>query len=465
MMTRALALLTLSLTCPSLAEAAGCATDAQCNRARESCLEGHGQAPQCGPEPVALGHHWELVRGACAGDADCGFEEACRLTGIGAACASDGDCPDTCREGFCRESRCVGRVGYYIDPAGSDDFGADAQASTDAVRDAMRSWELVPCTVWDAAEREIPGNFSWDVGNDGYNKFYFIEDDFGSFGGSSTLGVTITNFSGGGAANGDADIVFNGVDHRWTSGDAGSGSTDIFSVALHEIGHFLGLGHPCELDGGDCDVDAIMNPTWSGHPEVGPRPSDVQGICNIYPGVRPPIEDGSLRLGEACGGDCECGSGICRYGQCTRRCMIDDPCPAGGDTKCVLSRNGDGLCMSPVFVGGGEEKYPVGAQCNSREADRCETGLCEFVEIRHVRHRLCTETCTSDGDCRDGAVCGEGLCIFLEQDGGFCGDGSGEPDPGEGCGCSGGPHGSFSLFMIIMAGLLSRKKERPCVSH
>lgn len=443
----------------SVSLAATCLDDSQCGRAYERCLEGHGISKQCGPRPKLLGHHWDILGET---GSNCGFGEASRLTGNLGPCESDGDCSggQSCAQGFCRETRCVGRVSYYVDPAGSDDFAEEERyKSTRAIEDAMRSWKLVPCTVWDAASRDVPENMTWTAGNDGFNKFFFMESGFRSLGGPGTLGITISHFQGAGSPNSDADIVMNGQDHSWTSRDGGTGSADIFSVALHEIGHFLGLGHPCELSQGDCAVDAVMNPTWSGQPEVGPRPSDVLGVCEIYPGVRPPVEDGSMRLGEPCATDCECTSGICRYGQCSRRCRVDDPCPRAGGTKCVLARNGEGLCMSPVFVGEGEAKYPLGAQCSPRESHKCESGECTFVDIRGVRYGLCTTSCESDGQCQPGAVCREGNCLLDDQVAEPCSTGPDPEDLGEGCSCvSGLP--SSGLIMLICGAFLYRRRER-----
>jgi uncharacterized protein (TIGR03382 family) len=428
----------------SAAAAERCSADAACAVPGQVCLRG-----QCGPESRPLGHKWPLVTSSCA--EGCGVDEACRFAGEYGSCSADSDCEGRpCKEGFCREERCVGRLRYSVDPAGSDDFEAADQAlSVNAVKDAMRSWKLVPCTIWDAKHDDERVVDSWSATDDGINKYYFDEHNAHGFGGG-TLGVTVMNFGNG--VTRDADIIFNGYHHTWTTEQGGSGSVDVFSVALHEIGHALGLDHPCE----GCSVDAIMSPAWSGHPEIGPRPSDVDGVCDLYPGVRPPVEDATLRLGEPCTADCECSSGMCRYGQCSRRCMIDDPCPKKGGTKCVLARDGQGICGALQAGTDDQEKYPLGALCSRRTADKCVTGVCEQIEVHGVNRFLCTSACSSDAACADDAMCKDGYCVMRTVDLSVCTEG--DPDLPESCGCSEGAP-SFWFIAVALA-LLGRRRMR-----
>jgi hypothetical protein len=48
----------------------------------------------------------------------------------------------------------------------------------------------------------------------------------------------------------EADITFNGVTFGWSDGNGGD-LADVETVALHEIGHLLGLGHTAVRLGGD----------------------------------------------------------------------------------------------------------------------------------------------------------------------------------------------------------------------
>ena len=97
------------------------------------------------------------------------------------------------------------------------------------MRAAIRSWRLVPCSVFEAEEQD-PDFATWDQAADGRNKFFWMETGFP--GGPATLGVTVTSMSGDRST--DSDILMNGVHHRWstpTTGDA----IDVFSVMLREL--------------------------------------------------------------------------------------------------------------------------------------------------------------------------------------------------------------------------------------
>jgi hypothetical protein len=73
------------------------------------------------------------------------------------------------------------------------------------------------------------------------------------------------------------DIAFNtdsGI--AWNNGT----NTDVFTVALHELGHALGLGH-------SASSSAVMYPTYSGV-KSGLTSDDISGIQAIYGGPRKP---------------------------------------------------------------------------------------------------------------------------------------------------------------------------------
>lgn len=61
----------------------------------------------------------------------------------------------------------------------------------------------------------------------------------------------------------------------WATGQAGSPRIDIQTVALHENGHSLGLGHFGP------PPSAVMNPVYAG-PNITPDPADLAGMATLW---------------------------------------------------------------------------------------------------------------------------------------------------------------------------------------
>jgi hypothetical protein len=96
---------------------------------------------------------------------------------------------------------------------------------------------------------------------------------------SSVLGVTlpIAGCGSGGvrAPLRDADIIINGTDgSAWLV-------FDLTTIVTHEVGHAIGLGHPCE----DCSDVAVMSAQLrpSGAALTTPGVGDVVGVQALYP--------------------------------------------------------------------------------------------------------------------------------------------------------------------------------------
>ncbi len=120
--------------------------------------------------------------------------------------------------------------------------------------------------------------FQADIVEAGFRPRAFF-DVFGPGAGDFILGITVTFFfrtdinNDGYFDTAFAETYFNS-NFQWAI-DLGLPSIDVESVALHESGHALGLGHfgpPPE---------AVMNPFYSG-PRQSPLPPDHAGMCTVW---------------------------------------------------------------------------------------------------------------------------------------------------------------------------------------
>ena len=142
-------------------------------------------------------------------------------------------------------------IRYYL---ARDAWSAkNAAAELDAIRAAIGQWQSVPGTILKFEEGGLvpPGV---DVnGEDNTNVVYWVKKAAGN--GAVWVNNERTEISGALAVTFpmyfddhtivEADMVFNGVDHRWFTDYNNSFSADKFveAVALHEFGHFIGLQH------------------------------------------------------------------------------------------------------------------------------------------------------------------------------------------------------------------------------
>lgn len=151
-------------------------------------------------------------------------------------------------------------------------ISAIAVARIDA---GFASWAAPACTGWKAkngGDTDATADYQ-----DGVNSIAWRSADWPPELGdvSSIIGVTLPVWGNDGAIS-DADITFNHVGFQWD--DAGLGDNiDTQSIATHEEGHFLGLGHSM-VDG------ATMYPQYAGGTSLRTiEADDIAGVCALYP--------------------------------------------------------------------------------------------------------------------------------------------------------------------------------------
>jgi MYXO-CTERM domain-containing protein len=346
-----------------------------------------------------------------------------------------------------------GPVVFVLEPNGSDDIAGSADL--DAVRAAFRAWECVAGTKLRFQEDEGPGPARVDL-SDGKNTVFWDETNENGFG-PGTLGVTVSDNSPG-VPRQAADIVFNGFHHTWSTDD-GPSATDVGSIAIHEIGHFLGLDHPCDKapDGREFNCNgserSIMTPAWDGAVGRAPLPDDVAGVRALYPADDDSTCDGPFRKGEPCTCDDECVDGlVCvRTGEgpkqvCAPRCAANNS-DCGSGFACVLSPPEDEAPAAGVCVPHVAGQKPAGAVCVSN--NECAEGRACAL-LFPVSRSLCQDACELDSDCPAGR-CFEGFCL-----GGATNEQCRAPSP-DGCACASSTMPGVALFLAALA--FSRRRR------
>lgn len=296
-------------------------------------------------------------------------------------------------------------VNYYVNQNGSSSLGFNTVLST--FENSFNAWAAPCCSSYRAnyagtttetatnTQRNVVLSFktgSWDPQFGGVN---------------STIGVTLTRVRSDCTIY-NAPILFNEVGFRFrTDGRA----TDLESIATHEIGHHLGLGHETRASG----RLPTMYPSYDG--STGFRslePDDINGVCALYPGGSCACVSTSDCVGDfvcidrvcqtpPCGSNADCPEGqVCgATGDCApQRCSTDSECQAG--FACT-----SGIC----------ERCSVCERCNSNN-DCGANGVC-------VQGGLCLTYCGENGSCPGSTVCVDGggafVCVNPDyQSAGFC---------------------------------------------
>jgi hypothetical protein len=358
--------------------------------------------------------------------------------------------------------------------------GGNGITATDFVtagRNSARSWTDVSCSTVqiDASQTFAAINTArWgDFNNnsDAHELFFVTSNSewmqvTGS-GAGGTLGVTVSPYSGWSCSDReffDTDILINGFTQwGWTL-------DSVEGTVLHEMGHSVGLDHPCLAGYTGCGTGscvAVM--AASGGDYTTPQQDDVNGVCALYPGT-------PGGLGSACSSPSQCNQGFscithqgfsycsqacgsCPTGYscqavsggnyCVRRSVpgVGEPCTAqcADGAICMSSESGSGgTCYAScnpnlnnctggyrcvALQGGGGACFPPGGKqlgevCS--DPTECASGLI-CIGDQNVAH--CERACdpSQPGSCGSGYMCadiggGEGFCIEAASEGQSCTD-------------------------------------------
>ncbi len=229
-----------------------------------------------------------------------------------------------------------GCVIVTVDAAGTNQVNADNEF--DAIDSSIAEWNdnVRSCSYMELVQQE---RIASEVGRDKRNLIKFrdttwcrppIKDDPARCYSPSAAGITTAVFvddpgSGRDGAIVDADIELNGADfalaHMGQTSGTNSCKSEITNTLTHELGHMLGLEHPClasgdpEREDGDgnpvpaCNATtdpAILEATMYNFQDCGETkkatitPDEIDAICTIYPTAKDPKECGPVGLKEGC---------------------------------------------------------------------------------------------------------------------------------------------------------------------
>ncbi len=331
-----------------------------------------------------------------------------------------------------------GAISFKAENQGGN--GVSANTFVQAVRSAAQEWSNVSCSsMLTAFGGTISSTNSARWGNSNNlsneNGVFFVRSqaewiEVTGSGAGSTLGVTVSPYSGWNCNSrefSDTDILINGfLEGGWNY-------ENLQGTILHEMGHSIGLGHPCLTTNYNCNNSCSAVMAATGADFAIPQQDDVNAVCALYPGS-------SGGLGSACSGNWDCDSGTCityeGFTYCSQSCS--NGCPTGYECKtlsnqqvCVRKGLPDigeactSACVEGAICLGGEEGGLCYKECNvfgSNSECPANQNCVEVNTTAGSNKGICIEAAGPEGDCEvtDG-VCVDGhVCVYGSSDGYRC---------------------------------------------
>ncbi len=310
-----------------------------------------------------------------------------------AACAALLSLPSTARAGTCLELGGPSWNGAAPIALGTtcDDLEAIAVGTTaEQVGWAMDDWSRLACA--EIAFEPLVATATPLGVVDGTSTIGCVEEDWPYD--DAAIGITLVEVGSCGLSSCivESDTSLNAESFDWVTTRGALPEVNAYSIALHELGHALGLGHS-NANGAAMGIGYAR-----GYLVLGE--DDQEGACELYPREGEPQDCADV----GCPFGSECADGAC-VPSALESCVTAMDCAR--DERCIEAT---GLCVRQnVVVPGLGEPCETPADCESQE--------CEDLD----GEKRCTLTC--DGldprSCPTGffcdpartAACGTGLCV------------------------------------------------------
>ncbi len=273
----------------------------------------------------------------------------------------------------------------------------EAQFAT-ALQEAVDAWSKPTCTSFKATYGGIRTNLAPST-RDGSVVLYFpTQAEWAQFGaGSSTLAFARPIPTNSQGDLGDGDVIFN-PNLSWGADNVQNNEYDITSVASHEFGHAIGLGHSQFSSALMYYATSGIGPLWANTYKRNLPADDVTAICSTYP-----------RLNCTQQSDC---SGCFTCNTASKTCEPRQVALVTGLCK---------PCTKPEDCGGAADiciRTPEGNRCGQAcdKDECCPSGYrCSDVgggqkQCVHTSGTCPPISCTTNTNCGPGESCQNGTC-------------------------------------------------------